>query len=425
MTSHAERVGGSLWTPSMRTLSAVFGLGVVVIAWRLVAGLGVTTALSDGYPFGLWIAFDVVTGTALACGGYAVAILVYVLNRGKYQTLVRAALLTSALGYTMAGVGVSLDLGRWWLIWKVPLYFWHWNFSSALLEVALCIMAYVVVLWIDLSPAMLERWQDSPYLSLRRLSRTALPILERASLWIIGLGLLLPTMHQSSLGTLMLLAGTRLHPLWNTPLLPLLFLISCVSMGFAVVVFESALASAVFKRRPELPMLAGLAGAMVPTLYAVVGIRVLDLAWRGHLGLLFSGDVRSVMATCELLLFLLPAFMLWSSASRRDLGQLVRAAMVMMVAGALYRFDTYLVAFTPGPQWAYFPSVPEILVTVGLVAFEVMAYIAIVKLFPILGGRASTPVVSASHTPGAEPPTPVVSAFRRTLDAAPERQAAR
>src|SRR5262245_16997363 len=227
MTTRAEPIGGSIVTPGVRVLAGLFGLAALTIAWRLVMGLGATTALNDGYPLGLWIAFDVVTGTALACGGYAVALLVYILNKGRFHPLVRPALLTSALGYTLAGFSVFLDIGRWWAIWKVPVYFWHWNFNSALLEVALCIMAYVVVLWIELSPALLERFVDSSYLPLRRAARTIPRYIERSLVWIVALGLLLPTMHQSSLGTLMLLAGSRLHPLWRTPILPLLFLLSC------------------------------------------------------------------------------------------------------------------------------------------------------------------------------------------------------
>jgi Ni/Fe-hydrogenase subunit HybB-like protein len=388
MSTRAEPVGGSFLTPGTRALLGVCGIGAALILWRLVAGLGRTTALNDGYPFGLWIAFDVVTGTALACGGYAVAILVYILNRGRYHPLIRPAMLTSALGYSLAGVGVMLDVGRWWLLWKVPLYFWRWNLNSALLEIALCIIAYVVVLWIELAPAFLETWKHGTNLLLRRLSLRTLPLLEKSTIWIVALGLLLPTMHQSSLGTLMLLAGSRLHPLWRTPLLPLLFLISCVAMGYAVVVFESVLSSVVFKRRVELAMLASLAGAIVPIQIAFVAIRIADLAWNDRLGLLFGGDVRSAMAVTELVLFLLPIAMLLSPARRRDLGHLFRASLVMMFAGAVFRFDTYLVAFTPGPHWSYFPSVAEMLITTGLVAFEILAYVAIVRSFPILAGQA-------------------------------------
>src|SRR3954454_23669502 len=148
MALRAEPIGGPLLTPLTRVLAGLFGLSALTIAWRLVAGLGSATALNDGYPLGLWIAFDVVTGAALATGGYAVGLLVYILNRRKYHPLMRPAMVTSALGYTLAAAGVGLDVGRWWSLWKVPLFFWHWNLSSALLEVALCIMAYIAVLWL-------------------------------------------------------------------------------------------------------------------------------------------------------------------------------------------------------------------------------------------------------------------------------------
>jgi Ni/Fe-hydrogenase subunit HybB-like protein len=388
VTARAEPIGGPLFTPSVRALTGVFGLGAIVIAWRLFSGLGATTALNDGYPLGLWIAFDVVTGTALACGGYAIAIFVFILNKGEYHPLIRPAILTSALGYSLAGFSVLLDVGRWWLIWKVPVYFWHWNLNSALLEIALCIIGYVVVVWIELAPALLEGWaRRSHRLAVQRWTRAFLHLLEKSIIWIIALGILLPTMHQSSLGTLMLLAGSRLHPLWRTPLLPLLFLISCVAMGYAAVVFESALSSAVFHRRPETQMLARLARAIVPLQILFVVARFSDLAWRGNAGLLLVGDLRSVMVWIELAMFLAPVVMLLSPTTRPDLGRLFRAAVVMMFAGALYRFDTYLVAFSPGPNWVYFPSVPEMSITVGLVAFEILAYIVIVKTFPILAGR--------------------------------------
>ena len=133
-------------------------------------------------------------------------------------------------------------------------------------------------------------------------------------------------------------------------------------------------------------MLAGLAGIIAPLQILVVVLRLADIAMRGALGALFAGDIRSIVLLVELVLFLVPAAMLWSPASRRDLGNLVRASMVMMFAGALYRFDTFLVAFTPGSHWSYFPSVPEILVTVGLVAAEIIAYVFIVRNFPILSG---------------------------------------
>ena len=219
MNMAAEPVGGPILTRPFRILLGFFAIAAVLIMYRLAAGLGSITAMNDGYPWGLWIAFDVVTGTALACGGYAVALLVYVLNKGKYHPLVRPAVLTSALGYSLAGLGVALDIGRWWNIWRVPLFVWHWNLNSVLLEVALCIMSYTFVLWIELSPAFLEKAEQTGAPWLRRFAARTRPIVEKALLWVIALGILLPTMHQSSLGALMLIAGPRLHPLWNLSLI--------------------------------------------------------------------------------------------------------------------------------------------------------------------------------------------------------------
>jgi Ni/Fe-hydrogenase subunit HybB-like protein len=384
MSGHARSVGGRILTRPFRWLSAFFAVAGVLILYRLATGLGQITAMNDGYPWGLWIAFDVVTGTALACGGYSVALLVYVLNRGRYHPMIRPAILTSALGYTLAGLGVGLDVGRWWSLWRVPLFFWRWNLNSVLLEVALCIMAYVLVVWIELSPAFLEKAQESRNPRLRAVADRALPIVNKGLLWVIALGILLPTMHQSSLGALMLIAGPRLHPLWNTGWLPLLFLLSCIGMGYAAVVFEAALSSWLFKREPAREMLAGLGRAIIPCTAIYLVLRIGDLAVRGQIGALFAFDLYSVMALVELALALGAGLMLVGDARRRRLGNLFRAAILLMLAGSVFRFDTYLVAFRPGAHWSYFPSVTEILVTTGLVAGEIMLYITIVKLFPII-----------------------------------------
>ena len=156
----ATPVGGPLMTPRTGWLLLIFLFALALAVWRFAVGLGPSTALSDGYPWGIWIAFDVVSGTALACGGYAMALLVYIFNKGRYHPLVRPALLTSALGYSVAAVGIIIDVGRPWLIWRIPVSVDKWNLDSALLEVALCVMSYVIVLWIELSPAFLEKWAE-------------------------------------------------------------------------------------------------------------------------------------------------------------------------------------------------------------------------------------------------------------------------
>jgi Ni/Fe-hydrogenase subunit HybB-like protein len=394
-------VGGGFLTPGVTVVAIIAAIGSLAILHRFVFGLGTATNLNDGYPWGLWIAFDI-AGTALAFGGYAIALLVYVLNKGEYHPLVRPALLTSAFGYTMAGITVVLDVGRYWLLWKVPLYFWHWNLNSVLLQVALCLMAYMLVLWIQLGPAFFERGQTADRPWMRRVSAAGLPFMKKALVWVVALGLLLATMHQSALGSLMLLAGPRLHGLWNTPLLPLLFLVSALGMGYAAVVLESSLTSSVLRRRAERTMLAGLGRAIVPVLTVYLLLRLGDLVWRGQLGALFAFDGYSVLSILELSLIAAAPLMLATGRQRADLGNLFRAALVLVLGGALYRFNVYLVGFNPGAHWSYFPSVGEILVLVGIVSLEVLGYIVIVKYFPILTGRA--PV---AEDPAAAPPVAV------------------
>ncbi len=408
--NEASPVGGPIFTPAVNFLLVMAAIAAVLIVVRFALGLGATTAMNDGYAWGLWIAFDVVTGTAFGCGGFALALLVYIANRGRYHPLVRPALLTSALGYSIAGFSVMLDLGRPWLAWKIPFMFWSWNPNSVLLEVALCIMAYVLVVWIELSPAFLEKARDSGSPGLRNFAEKTLPILRRSMLWVIALGMLLPTMHQSSLGSLLLLSGPRLHPLWNTTMLPLLFLISCIAMGFGAVVLESTLSSRYFGRQPHRDMLASVGGLMVPIIGIYLLIRFADLLVRDQMGNLLALDRFGSMALLELVLFAAAMTMMRTQARRRRLGNLFRASMLLMAAGTLYRFDVYLLAFQPGEHWTYFPNVNEILITVGLVAGEVAAFIILVRLFPILGSGTADRREAKQSTTSKRSTTPAASA---------------
>jgi Ni/Fe-hydrogenase subunit HybB-like protein len=393
MSDHsAQPVGGPIiFNRFTKFLVMFLGLWVLILLYRFATGIGTVSGLTDGYPWGIWIAFDVVTGTALACGGYAIAILAYILNKGKYHPLVRPALLTSALGYSMAALAIIIDVGRWWGIWRIPLGGFpdmgNYNWNSALLEVALCVMAYVGVLWIELGPAFLEKWEaTSKNSALVGFAKAGLKFYDKALIWIIALGLLLPTMHQSSLGVLMLLGGLKLHGLWNTPWIPLLYLISCIGMGYAVVVWESAVSSKAFKREREDSMLISLSGAMVIVLGLYLLLRFGDIFISGKTLLMFNSGYLSVMFWLEIALFAIPMLMLMRAKDRANFGTIFKASVLIMLAGALYRFDTYIVAFNPGENWSYFPTTLEMLITLGTVAFEIFLYIIIVKRYPILSG---------------------------------------
>ncbi len=394
MSSHAPvAVGGPLWTKTTRTLLWISAIGIGLIIWRFWVGLGVSTGMNDGYPWGIWIAFDVVSGTALACGGYALALTVYIFNRGHYHPLVRPAILTSALGYSVAAVAIVVDVGRPWLIYRIPISWGKWNLDSALLEVALCVMVYVIVLWIEMSPAFFEKWQSEADSSWANFSRSMTKFLNRALPWIIGVGIVLPTMHQSSLGAVIMLSGPRLHPLWHTGYLPLLFLVSCIAMGYGVVVIETMLSSRAFGLSKENPMLGRLSKTIAGVMLVFLAIRFVDLFWYGKVSYFFSSGYLSLLCWIATGLFLLPAIYLLMTKNPTSTRGLLRTASLILLAGLLYRFDAYLVAFNPGPGWSYFPSLPEIMITVGLVALEILIYILLVKRFPILSGARAAAAV--------------------------------
>jgi len=376
-------VGGKVLTRPFLALLAVAALGGLVALYRFANGIGAVSELNDGYPWGIWIAIDVVVGTALGCGGYAVGILVYVLNKGKYHPLVRPAVLTSLLGYGLAVIAVAIDLGRYWGLWKLPVFVWRWTHSPQL-EVALCVAAYNLVLLVEISPALFEKWQQGPSTALRAFAEKGLRFADRSLVWILALGLLLPTMHQSSLGTMMLLPGPRMHPLWFTAWLPFLFLVNCIVIGYAVVTLEANFSASAFGRPRHTAMLATLSSVAAWVALGWSAFRLVEVAVAGELAHVASG--RGAFFVLEVLLNVVGAAILLSAEKRSSPTWQVRASILLLLAGALFRVNTYLVAFTPGPNWSYFPSVSEMLITFGIIALEVAVYVAAVKIFPILAG---------------------------------------
>jgi Ni/Fe-hydrogenase subunit HybB-like protein len=403
-----QRQDGRIFTRSFYTLLTLTLVGMVLVVIRYVKGLGAVSNMSDGYPWGIWITYDVATGTAIACGGYAVAILVYIRHHMHYHPLIRSCVLTSMFGYGLAGFSVMVDLGRPWNSYNffVPS---KWQFNSVMFEVALCVMAYTTVLVIEFLPAILHtiehtRWQrlqafitwfrpgsaavqEASFRRMEWVRATAVwlrPRLDRALIFFIVLGITLPTMHQSSLGSMLLIASTKLHPLWHTVFLPLLFLINCIYIGYAIAILESIISSYAFDRPYEVKELSGLAG-LVPWL-AVIWLTVVlgDLSHRGQLGAAISLDTYSCAFLVEFALLLAGSMILFWKPNRESPRWLFVSATLIVLGGALYRFNVYLIGFNPGQGWVYFPSLAELMITVGIVSLELLGYQVLVKLFPIL-----------------------------------------
>lgn len=365
-------LGGKVLTRPFMFLLFVSLVAAYFLARRFIFGLGDVTGMNDGYPWGIWIAYDVVVGTAFACGGYAMALLIYVLNDRKYTPLLRPAILASLFGYSLASVSVFFDVGRYWQMYNIFLP-GYGNTNSVLFEVALCIGIYTLVLWIEFTPTFLKKLKaDNVQFKL-----------DKLMFFFIALGILLPTMHQSSLGTLMIIAGSKLHPLWWTSLLPLLFLISSILLGFAAVIFESSISTLRFKVADEKNILEKLSRLFPWIVATYLLVRFGDIIFRGHIELLFKGDTHSLMFYIENLLFLLPAIFLSFSKFRQSRRTLFFCALSLMLAGALYRFNCFIIQYDPGNGWNYYPKAGEIWITLGIIAVEIMGYLIFIKKLPV------------------------------------------
>jgi Ni/Fe-hydrogenase subunit HybB-like protein len=257
-----------------------------------------------------------------------------------------------------------------------------------MLEVAVCIATYVMVLWIEFAPAFFEGMQKHKQHLPSFLTKWDVSgvqkIWSKVLFFFIAFGVLLPTMHQSSLGSLMLIAGKKLSPLWQTGFLPLLFLISAITMGYAIVIFESIFASVGFKRPIEMPLLSKLSGVMPPLIGIYLVIRFADVIIRGAIGAAFKLEVASLMFWVENALHVAALVYIAPAANRRSPRPLFLGAFFMLVAGLVYRFNAFIVGFNPGDNWSYFPSFSEIMITLGIISFEILAYLYIVKKFPVL-----------------------------------------
>jgi Ni/Fe-hydrogenase subunit HybB-like protein len=386
VSSHREHitpVGGSVWTPTFIALTGIFVAGMLLTIWRFWTGIGPSSTLSDGYPWGSWKVFNVIVLTAVGSGGYAMALLVYALNKGRYHPIIRTAILTSVLGYTTGVIALGMDIGRPWNFYRI-IFVNEWNLHSPLLEIAVCISAYLIFLWIEMAMPMFERWVGEPRSRMHNVAKKGKAFVQRYFAWIVAAAIVLPSMHQSSLGSLFILSGPRVHGLWQTPLLPLLFLISCWFLGYACVVAASMLSSVVYKRPLEWAILRDLSRVVAWVVVAFLVIRWVDVIVRGQLGAAFALDGYSLFFLLEIGLLSFAASTILTRRAALSPGTVFQMAGVILLGGTVYRLGPSLVGFMPGSHWSYFPNLTELVITMGFMALAVMAYMYTVRQFPIL-----------------------------------------
>lgn len=380
------------FTPGVIGIAIIAAIGMVFLLARFIFGIGSVTNLDNYYPWGIWIGLDVAAGVALAAGGFTTAALGHIWHRDKYEVLVRPALLTAMLGYTFVAMAVFTDIGRWYYIWH-PLVMWNGN--SALFEVGICVMCYLTVLYIEFLPIVTERFMGKVNLpgflkvfnkALDKLLHVLDRTLNKVMFVFIIMGVVLSCLHQSSLGTLMIIAGPKMHPLWQTPVLPLLFLLSAFAVGFPMVIMESLTASKSFGMKPEKEVLTSLSRFVGPMLGIYLAFKIGDMVIRESFVYLTELNTASVMFTIEILFgVIIPLRMFLSPAVRNSTAGIYIASMLVIFGVLLNRFNNFVIAYDPPyTDASYFPSIGEISVTLGFVALEILLYRAFVMIFPII-----------------------------------------
>lgn len=390
-------LGVRVWTRSFTLLIGLAALGTVLAAVRLVSPLGAFADMNDAYAWGVWKTFNVMTLTALGSGGLAVGLAAWVFNRHRLHAVMRVSLVTSFLFYASGIMALVIDVGRPWNFYNILLP-WRWNTHSSLFEVSLAMPVYCFVfLAFENLPLVLERHFYIGTAATRRRLASWDPMLRRLYPWMIAGAYLLPMGHQSSLGALMLLTGPKLHPLWQTPWLPLLYLMQAIICGFAFVTFIT-MASCLMWRRPlDTGVLEELANWTSWTSLVWLALRAADLAWRGVVGEAFTAGAYAIVFWTETLLVAIPAMAFRIPPLRATPRWIFRLVTLTIMGGMAYRFVPTTIAFSPVAEARYFPAIPELLMTVGFIAVALAAYTVAVKRFAILPAPLSMWYAMVDH----------------------------
>jgi len=363
----------------------IFALFLYVTFVRFSQGLGASTNLSDAFPWGLWIGFDILCGVGLAAGAFTIMATVHLFNIRRFEPIVRPTVLTGYLGYLFVVIGLMFDLGQPWRIWHAIVF---WNPHSVMFEVAWCVMLYTSVLTLEFIPLVLERFRFD------RLRR----ILHNVNTPLVVLGVLLSTLHQSSLGSLYLIVPSKLYPLWYSPMLPVLFYVSAIGAGLGMIIVESWLSGRAFGRELEMDLLEPLGRAMVVMLGIFGVLRVQSLLREGALGLAFQPDYEGRMFLAEFGLgVLLPiALLVWPRIRKSQTG-LVAGGTLAVLGFILHRLNVSVTGLERASGTHYVPSWMEVTVSVGLVAMGFAAFALAVRYLPVFPPHAAEP---AHQPPG-------------------------
>ena len=359
--------------------SVFSGVLIVILAGiayiRYTQGLGAVTHLSDTFPWGLWIGFDLLCGVGLAAGGFAVTATVHILHLKDFKPIVRPTVLTAFLGYLLVITALLLDLGRPWNIWH-PIIMW--NPHSVMFEVGWCVMLYTTVLSLEFAPIVIEPFRERFKLGwMLKVLKTVTPVL-------VILGVILSTLHQSSLGSLFLILPEKMHPLWYTPMLPVLFFVSALAAGIAMMVVESWFSKRAFGKAIETHLLSRLSRVSVVVLAIYFVLRLRDLASRDALSTIFPLSRVSAMFLVEVGLgVLVPMVLLAFERFRRSPKRLAVVQGLVVLGFIFHRLNVSITSVEAATGRSYIPSIPEFFVSAGLVAVGMTIFVLACRYLPV------------------------------------------
>lgn len=338
---------------------------------RFTQGLGASTNLNDQFPWGIWISFDVLCGVMLAAGGFTLTAAVHILNIKRLHSIIRPTILTAFLGYILVCAALMYDLGKPYNIWH-PLIMR--NPHSVMFEVAYCVMLYTTVLALEFSPIVLERFN----------LQKPLKVVRAILIPLVICGVILSTLHQSSLGTLYLILPEKLHPFWYSPLLPVFFFLSAIAVGLAMTIFESSLSSRHFGLHLELPVLQELGRVLVVVLGVYGILRIEDLANRGALKLAFHAGYETYLFCLEVMLaIILPLSLLVQKKVRNSATGLYLSAVLVVLGFITNRMNVSITGMEGSMGVRYFPKWSELAVTGMIIGIGFAAFGLAVKYLPI------------------------------------------
>ncbi|MGI9101772.1 MAG: NrfD/PsrC family molybdoenzyme membrane anchor subunit [Terriglobales bacterium] len=349
----------------------VLAAGAYATVYRFVAGLGPATNLSDQFPWGIWVGFDVLCGVMLAAGGFTLTGAVHIFNLKRLHPIVRPTVLTAFLGYLLVSIALLVDLGRPYNIWH-PLIMW--NPHSVMFEVGWCVMCYTTVLALEFSPIVLERFN----------LQKPLKYIRKALIPIVIAGVIFSTLHQSSLGSVYLIVPTKLHPFWYSPLLPAFFFLSAVAVGLAMTIFESSMSAKHFGRQLELHILKDLGRALMVVLIVYAVLRVEDLVHRNVFGMIFKPGYERNLFLLEIALALvIPIVLLSFRKVRETAGGLYLASVITLLGFVTNRLNVAVTGIEGSAGVRYLPKWTEIAVTGAMVGAGFAIFGMAAKYLPI------------------------------------------